>query len=849
MVRSFRSSAAVLGTLALAACQGDLAAPAAPLATPSIGPRLARAGAPEVVPGQYLVTFRDGVAVGAAKAESKAAEKIARAKKGKLKHTYSAVMQGFAAELDSADVAALRADPDIALVEPDPVMRIAGAQSGATWGLDRIDQTSLPLNGSYVYGNDGAGVTVYILDTGINAGHVDFGGRAVSGLDAVTSGGAGADCNGHGTHVAGTVGSNTWGVAKAARLVGVRVLDCAGSGGGSALLAGMDYVVRQKQGSPSTPMVVNMSLSGSASATFDNAVQNMINAGVTAVVAAGNASSDACGISPARLSSAITVAASDVGDNAASFSNYGGCVDLSAPGVNITSTYVGSSTALVGMSGTSMATPHVAGAAALYLAANRSASPSQVQSALVNNSTTDRLSSLRSGTPNRLLSIAFLSGAPSAPTAPTTPVAPTTPTTRTTGPLANAAATGLCLTSNGAGAVTGLQGCSGSAAQSWSVSSMGASGTVTSLSNGQCLDAFGGYSNAGDNVGTWGCSGDSNQTYTLTAAGELRVASGLCVGPRGGSAASGATLELQGCTGAATQRWTSSAGTAPAPAPTTPTTRTAGQLVNVAASSLCLTANSAGAVTGLQGCTTGSSAQSWSVPGVSTAGTVNLVSNGQCLDAFGGLSNAGDDVGTWNCNGGSNQSYTLTSAGELKVANGMCVAPRGGSAVGGATIELQHCSGSNVQKWSLGGSSTPAPTTPTTPTSRFTGQLANAASGLCVQANGTGAGAMNALASCTTVATQSWSIPGQGSAGAIVLVASGQCADAFGGYSNAGDSVGLWGCSGAGNQTFTLTAAGELRVANGMCVGPRGGSASGGAVLELQACSGDGSQRWVGSAR
>jgi subtilisin family serine protease len=847
MVRSFRSPVIVLATLALAACRGDLAAPTAPLGPPSVGPRLARAAAPEVVPGQYLVTFRDGVADGAAKAQSKAAEKIARAKKGRLKHTYSAVMHGFAAELDSADVAVLRADPDIALVEPDPVMRIAGSQSGATWGLDRIDQAALPLNGSYVYGNDGAGVTVYILDTGINTGHVDFGGRAVVGLDAVSSGGGAADCHGHGTHVAGTVGSNTWGVAKAARLVAVRVLDCTGNGGGSSLLAGMDYVVRQKQGSPATPMIVNMSISGSASATFDNAVQNMINAGVTAVVAAGNASSDACGVSPARLPSAITVGASDASDNAAAFSNHGSCVDLTAPGVNITSTYIGGSTALAGMSGTSMAAPHVAGAAALYLAANRSAAPAQVASALVGNSTTGRLSALIGGTPNRLLSIAFVGSAPSSPTEP----AP--PTTRTTGPLANAAASGLCLTSNGSGAVTALQGCGGTAAQSWSVPAGGAHGAIVATGNGQCLDAFGGSSSVGDGVGLWSCHGGSNQTFTLTAAGELRVANGLCVGPRGGSAASGAVLELQGCTGAAPQRWTAHAGTAPAPTPSLPTTRTTGPLVSVATGSLCLTANSAGAVSGLQGCTAGSTAQSWSVPGVGTAGAVGLVASGQCLDAFGGNSAPGDDVGTYGCHGGSNQSYTLTAAGELKVANGLCVAPRGGSAIGGATVELQSCTGSSAQRWSVGGTPapapTPAPTDPVTPGTRFTGQLANLATGLCVQANGTGAGAMTALASCTGGSTQRWSVPGQGSSGALVLTASGQCADAFGGSSNVGDGVGLWSCHGGSNQTFTLTAAGELRVPNGRCVGPRGGTAHSGAALELQACSGTSSQRWVGSAR
>ena len=366
MVRRVLAPVAALVVTVLAACQSDLPAPMAPAANPTLSladaPRLARSpGVNEVVPGQYLVVFRAGVADGAGQSAAKAEEKIRRARKAAtLKHTYSAVLKGFAAQLDDEDVAALRADPDVAVVEPDPVVRMAGSQSNATWGLDRIDQSSLPLNGIYSYGNDGSGVTVYILDTGINAGHVEFGGRASGGYDAISSGGGAVDCNGHGTHVAGTIGGATWGVAKSARLVAVRVLDCSGSSAGSSLLAGMDWVVRQKQASPSTPMVANMSLVGAASSSFDQAVQNMINAGVASVVAAGNSSADACTVSPSRLPAAITVGASDASDVFASFSNYGSCVDITAPGVAITSAYTGSSTAVVQMSGTSMATPHVA---------------------------------------------------------------------------------------------------------------------------------------------------------------------------------------------------------------------------------------------------------------------------------------------------------------------------------------------------------------------------------------------------------------------------------------------------------------------------------------------------------
>jgi hypothetical protein len=236
---------------------------------------------------------------------------------------------------------------------------------------------------------------------------------------------------------------------------------------------------------------------------------------------------------------------------------------------------------------------------------------------------------------------------------------------------------------------------------------------------------------------------------------------------------------------------------------------------------------------------------------VGDAGTVTQPSNGLCLDAFGGSSNPGDVVGTWSCNGGANQRYTLTASGELRVANGLCVAPRGGSASDGALLELQGCTGATAQRWSVGGPTTPpAPTTPSNPTSRFTGQLANGAStGLCLAAGGTGEGNVTALVGCDGAATQRWSVPGAGGSGPVPLASGNACLDAFGGNSNAGDTIGLWGCHGSANQSFTLTAAGELRVASGLCVGPRGGSASPGAGIELQSCTGAASQRWIGTVR
>jgi hypothetical protein len=272
--------------------------------------------------------------------------------------------------------------------------------------------------------------------------------------------------------------------------------------------------------------------------------------------------------------------------------------------------------------------------------------------------------------------------------------------------LANQGAPNLCLTVSGTGpgASASLQSCSGTSTQSWSVPS--APGAFRLNATGACLDAFGGASSAGDLIGIWSCHGGSNQTYTLTSTGELRVANGLCVGPKGDATAS-TLLVLQTCTGAAAQKWT--AGGASAPTPALPTARFSGQLANSASTGLCLTANVSGAVTGLQGCAS-SSVQTWSVPGAGTAGTVTLLANGQCLDAFGGTSNVGDGVGLWSCHGGSNQNYTLTAAGELRVSNGLCVGPVSGAAVSGATLQLQPCTGAMSQRWSATASAAPAPT-------------------------------------------------------------------------------------------------------------------------------------------
>ncbi|MGH9971146.1 MAG: S8 family peptidase [Pyrinomonadaceae bacterium] len=277
-------------------------------------------------------------------------------------------------------------------------MRAITTQNNPTWGLDRIDQRDLPLNAQYNYTPTGAGVRAYVIDTGIRTSHSQFGGRASAVYDAF--GGTGQDCNGHGTHVAGTIGGSTYGVAKGALLRAVRVLDCNGDGTDATVIGGVDWVAANRI----TPAVANMSLGGGASTMLDTAVQNMINASVTTAVAAGNDYGlDACGFSPGRVAAAITVGSSTSTDAKSDFSNIGTCLDLFAPGSSITSAWYVSNTATNTISGTSMATPHVAGVAALYLQNNSAASPATVRDQIVNTATTNHLTGIGAGSPNKLL--------------------------------------------------------------------------------------------------------------------------------------------------------------------------------------------------------------------------------------------------------------------------------------------------------------------------------------------------------------------------------------------------------------------------------------------------------------
>ncbi|HEX7708238.1 MAG TPA: S8 family serine peptidase [Thermoanaerobaculia bacterium] len=350
---------------------------------------------PRAIKDQYIVVFEDN-AVGDIPA---VAAEMARMNGGRLGHVYTTAIQGFSVELSEGRARALANDPRVAYVEEDGEVSVEATQSNATWGLDRIDQRDRPLNGTYVYNYTASGVRVYVIDTGVRASHGEFGGRVTSGYTSINDGNGTNDCNGHGTHVAGTVGGAVYGVAKSATIVPVRVLGCNGSGTNAGVIAGVDWVTANRV----LPAVANMSLGGGASSALDTAVNNSINSGVSFVVASGNDNQNACNYSPARVAAAITVNSSTSGDARSSFSNWGSCTDIFAPGSSITSAWYTSNTATNTISGTSMAAPHVAGVAALYLQQHGNQSPSNVKSAIINASSTGKISSAGTGSPNRLL--------------------------------------------------------------------------------------------------------------------------------------------------------------------------------------------------------------------------------------------------------------------------------------------------------------------------------------------------------------------------------------------------------------------------------------------------------------
>ncbi|NBD11682.1 S8 family serine peptidase [Corallococcus silvisoli] len=382
------------------------------------------------IPGEYIVVLRDSTPEVRQQGAANIAQDMVSLAGGKVLRTYEHSIHGFLANMSEAEARRLLSDPRVAYVQENGLIHVSATQTNATWGIDRIDQRDLPRDSSYTYNVDGTGVHAYIIDTGIRLTHTEFTGRTGNGYDFIDNDSDPTDCHGHGTHVSGTVGGTTWGVAKKVTLHGVRVLDCTGYGNDAQVIGGIDWVAANHI----KPAVANMSLGDVGIQAIDDATERLIAAGVTTVVAAGNDSANACNYSPARAPNAITVGSTTSTDARSSFSNYGTCVDIFAPGSSITSASNSGNSSSTSMSGTSMASPHVAGAAALYLSANPTATPAQVRDALVNNATPNKVTSPGTGSPNKLLYTLFITGGGGGDTTP--------PTTSITSPAGGATLSG-----------------------------------------------------------------------------------------------------------------------------------------------------------------------------------------------------------------------------------------------------------------------------------------------------------------------------------------------------------------------------------------------------------------------
>ncbi|PZG18769.1 peptidase S8/S53 subtilisin kexin sedolisin [Micromonospora craterilacus] len=501
------------------------------------------AGGATAVDDSYIVVFKDSEVSRAAVGSS--VDRLLRRHGGATARTYRTAVRGAELRVSAKAAARIAADPAVAYVEQNHTVSIAGTQTNPpSWGLDRIDQRNLPLNSSYTYPNTATNVTSYVIDTGIRTTHSDFGGRATWGTNTVDSNNT--DCNGHGTHVAGTVGGSAYGVAKGTRLVAVKVLNCQGSGTNAGVIAGIDWVTANAV----KPAVANMSLGGGASAATDNAVINSINSGVTYAVAAGNGDifgnrQNACNYSPARAEPAITVGATQNNDAAASFSNFGTCVDILAPGVSITSAWHTNDTATNSISGTSMASPHVAGAAALVLSANPSWTPQQVRDYLVNNATPNVITNVGTGTPNRLLYVVNGSTPP-----PTNDFSVSvSPTSGSTAPGGSVTATVATATTNGSAQSVSLSasGLPSGATASFSPATVTSGGSSTLTISTSASTPAGTYPVT---VTGTAASGSKTATYSLTVTGT----GGGCSGTNGtdvpipdAGAAVTSSITISGC--------------------------------------------------------------------------------------------------------------------------------------------------------------------------------------------------------------------------------------------------------------------------------------------------------------
>jgi subtilisin family serine protease len=434
--------------------------PSGPAPSISVGALAPKANSPaplrtapagRAVAGRYIVGLRTGATLNAP---------VQRARKRGIgvQRQFAHSVNGYLANLDAGQLDAVRADPDVAWVEADQIFHTTTTQANADYGLDRLDQRALPLSGSFNFTATGAGVTAFVVDTGIRATHTQFAGRVGAGLSVINDGNGTNDCNGHGTHVAGTIGGSTFGVAKAVRLIPVRVLACNGSGSTSGIIAGLDFVAQNHSG----PSVANLSLGGGASAALDAAINRVVASGVTVAVAAGNERQNACNVSPARAPAALTVGATTRTDTRdTSYSNFGSCVDLFAPGTGIRSSVSSSDSATAVFSGTSMASPHVAGVVAAYLQGHPNDTPAQVAAAIVGSATTGVVANAGTNSPNRLLFSDPGSGGTAPTTTTTTSAAPpTTTTTTATGTATTTTSRPATTTTTSAGAGGG-QACDG----------------------------------------------------------------------------------------------------------------------------------------------------------------------------------------------------------------------------------------------------------------------------------------------------------------------------------------------------------------------------------------------------